>query len=136
MDEIENRLRAAADTCIGKYGEWRAQRHDGGTREALQDAIHELRKVASRLEVELAISEREELAQRPIPIPPHRAARERPQQPGPVEDDLAGNRNLDAPPQGGHSGGIPVSRLQRRRRPPQDSAPSSSSGNGNTPPQE
>ncbi len=132
MDEIENRLRAAADTCIGKYGEWRAKRHDGDTREALQDAIHELRKVASRLEVELAISEREELAQRPIPIPPHRAARERPQQPSPVEDDLAGNRNLDATSQGG----IPVSRLQRRRRPSQDSAPSSSSGNGNPPPQE
>lgn len=118
MDEIENRLRTAADVCIGKYGEWRANRHDGGTREALQDAIHELRKVASRLEVELAISEREELAQRPIPIPPHRAARERPQQSSQVEDDFAGNRAAPST-----QGGIPVSsRLQRRRRPPQDSA--------------
>lgn len=120
MDEIENRLRTAADACIGKYGEWRANRHDGGTRESLQDAIHELRKVSSRLEVELAISEREELAQRPIPIPPHRAARERPQQGGGQEDDFAGNRAVPNATQGG----VPVSsRLQRRRRPPQDSAP-------------
>lgn len=120
MDEIENRLRAAADACIGKYGEWRANRHDGDTREALQDAIHELRKVSSRLEVELAISEREELAMRPIPIPPHRAARERP--PQAPEDDSMGNM---APPSVGpraHTG-VSVSRLQRRRR-PEPGAPS------------
>lgn len=120
MDEIENRLRAAADSCIGKYAEWRANRHDGDTREALQDAIHELRKVSSRLEVELAVSEREELAMRPIPIPPHRAARERPAQ-GVPEDDSAGNMLPGLRPQ--QQGGVTVNRLQRRRRP--DSAPPS-----------
>lgn len=114
MDEIENRLRAATDACLGKYAQWRANRHDSDAREDLQDAIHELRKVSSRLEVELAISEREELAQRPIPIPPHRAARERPQTA--PDDDSAGNLMTPPGPRPG-PGGVSVSRLQRRRRP-------------------
>jgi hypothetical protein len=117
MDEIEKRLRDTADECIRRYEVWAKNRHDGQTRENMQEAIHELRKVASRLEVELAISEREELAMRPIPIPPHRAARDRAQQTPPQDDD-AGNRAPPAPsgaPMG--PGGVAVSRLPRRRRP-------------------
>jgi hypothetical protein len=37
------------------------------------EAVHELRKVAARLEIEMAISERNEVASKPIPIPSHRA---------------------------------------------------------------
>lgn len=123
MDEIEKRLRDTADECIRSYEVWSKNRHDSETRENMQEAIHELRKVASRLEVELAISEREELAQRPIPIPPHRAARGRIQQP-PQQDDDTGNRappvlSPGSPP----PGGVSVSRLPRRRRPEGEGAP-------------
>lgn len=75
MDEIEQRLRESTDACIKSYESWRAKEKDAGVREALQEAVHELRKVASRLEIEMAISERGEMADRPLPIPPHRSSR-------------------------------------------------------------
>lgn len=77
MDEIEKRLRETSDACFKSYEGWRKDQKNGEARESLQDAIHELRKVASRLEIELAVSERNEMAQRPIPIPPHRDAKHR-----------------------------------------------------------
>ena len=72
MDEIEKRLRETSENCFKSYEAWRKEQKNGPVRESLQDAIHELRKVASRLEIELAVSERNEMAQKPIPIPPHR----------------------------------------------------------------
>ena len=75
MDEIKSRLEETSQTCIGAFSAWCSDKKNIEVRETLQDAIHELRKVASRLEIELAISERDEMAQKPIPIPPHRAAR-------------------------------------------------------------
>ena len=55
MDAIDNRLKETSDTCMKSYEKWAANKQDGDAREALQEAIHELRKVASRLEIELAI---------------------------------------------------------------------------------
>lgn len=78
MDEIETRLRAATDNTVKFYQAWRTQQKDGKAREELMEAVHELRKVAARLEIEIAVSERDEMAAKPIPIPPHRAARKRP----------------------------------------------------------
>lgn len=75
MDEIEKRLREATDACITSYDGWRKAPKDGEVREKLMEAVHELRKVAARLEIEIAISERDEMAARPIPIPPHRSSR-------------------------------------------------------------
>ena len=77
MDEIEQRLREASDNCFKSYEAWRKDQKNAAVREALQDHVHELRKVASRLEIELAVSDRNEMAQKPIPIPPHRDARHR-----------------------------------------------------------
>ena len=77
MDEIEQRLRETSENCFKSYEAWRKDQKNGSVRETLQDAIHELRKVASRLEIELAVSERNELTQKPIPIPPHRDAKHR-----------------------------------------------------------
>lgn len=75
MDEIEKRLREAADACITSYDAWRKNQKEGGTREALMEAMHELRKIAARLEIEIAVSERDEMTSKPIPIPPHRSSR-------------------------------------------------------------
>ncbi len=91
MDEIEQRLREASDACVAFYQEWRADEHNSERREKLQDSIHELRKVGSRLEIEMAISEREENAQKPLPIPPHRAKRDRNNNHRHDEDDSPGN---------------------------------------------
>ena len=72
MDEIETRLKESADACVKAYQNWSSQKKNFEAREKLQEATHELRKVAARLEIEIAVSERDEMTQRPIPIPPHR----------------------------------------------------------------
>lgn len=75
MDEIDKRLRETADRCIKAYDGWSKAKKDISAREELMEAVHELRKVASRVEIEVAVSERDEMAMRPLPIPPHRASR-------------------------------------------------------------
>jgi hypothetical protein len=77
MDEIGQRLRDSADACVSAYEAWAAAKKDVEIREGLQEAVHELRKISARLEIEMAVSEREQMAQRPIPVPPHRASRRR-----------------------------------------------------------
>ena len=78
MDEIETRLKEAAEDCIKAYENWSTQKKNQEARERLQEATHELRKVGARLEIEIAVSERDDMAQRPIPIPPHRSSNRRP----------------------------------------------------------
>ena len=78
MDEIETRLKEAAEDCIKAYESWNKQKKNHEAREKLQEATHELRKVAARLEIEIAVSERDDMTQRPIPIPPHRSSNRRP----------------------------------------------------------
>lgn len=91
MDEIEKRLRETSENCFNCYEAWQKNKKDPAAREGLLEAIHEIRKVASRLEIELAVSERDEMALRPIPIPPHRDATRRTQQEH-DEDNGNGNR--------------------------------------------
>lgn len=74
-DDIGKRLRETSDRCIKAYEGWAKAKKDIGAREELLEAVHDLRKVSSRVEIEVAVSERDEMAQRPLPIPPHRAQR-------------------------------------------------------------
>lgn len=74
MDEIKDRLSNSSDACIKAYEAWKKSKSVRESRETLQEAVHELRKVASRLEIEMAVSEREEMASKPIPVPTHRAS--------------------------------------------------------------
>jgi hypothetical protein len=109
MDEIEQRLRAATDACIASYATWRKDQKESVARAGLLESVHELRKVAARLEIEMAISERNEMAARPIPIPPHRSSR-KPHQGGDDfggPDDNIGNApdNVGNGPQHGGGGG-------------------------------
>ena len=75
MDEIEKRLRDSADARVTSYEAWRKDEKNSKSREELLEAVHELRKVSSRLEIEIAISERQDMAEKPIPIPPHRSSK-------------------------------------------------------------
>lgn len=120
MEEIEERLKVATENCLKAHGEWAKNRKDGRTREQLMESVHELRKVAARLEIEIAISERDEMAAKPIPIPPHRSANKRRR----PEDDDAGNTGNIGPepdrgqaqgPGGHHGGGGGHNRPPRRK---------------------
>ncbi len=114
MDEIEQRLRESTDACIKSYESWRAKEKDGNAREALMEAVHELRKVASRLEIEMAVSERNEMAGKPLPIPPHRSSR-RPRGEGNDDaDDNAGNVDPQVQEQSQQNRNRGPHRLQRR----------------------
>lgn len=106
MDEIETRLRAVSDDSVKAYQKWQASKRDPEAREALQDAIHEMRRVSARLEIEIAVSERDEMASRPIPIPPHRATRKGPQ----AEDDGDNTGNFNDDGGNGNNGGSGQSR--------------------------
>lgn len=96
-DEIKQRLKECADTCLKSYEAWDGNRKDEKARESLMEAVHELRKVSSRLEIELAVSDRAETTKNKIPIPAHRDARGRNLN---DDDDNFGNGN-SGPKSGG-----------------------------------
>ncbi len=77
MEEIEKRLRESTDACIKSFENWVKQGKTPESRESLMETMHEVRKVIARVEIEIAISERDRLGSRPIPIPPHRSSRKR-----------------------------------------------------------
>lgn len=93
-NNIEQRLTETSQTCLEAYTKWAQNRKDSDAREALQDAVHELRKVASRLEIEIALSERDEQTRKNIPIPSHRSHKGRKKQ---DQDNGQGNNNDDLP---------------------------------------
>lgn len=90
MDDIKIRLQEGTSACLKAYEAWDADKKAVEPRENLQEAIHELRKVGSRLEIEIAISERKEMTSKPLPIPPHRSASK---SKGPIESILPDNGN-------------------------------------------
>lgn len=99
MDELEQRFKETADACIKSFESWVSANKDLSSREKLMETMHELRKVISRVEVEIAISERDHLGTRPLPIPPHRSSRK---QSNPDEMDFGQEeREGPMPVQGG-----------------------------------
>lgn len=72
----DERMDAAAKACAEAYRVWKAGEGDV---QSLGDAIHELRKVIARMEIEVSASRKEE--QRPIPLPSYRRSQPPPQVP-------------------------------------------------------
>lgn len=73
MDNIQDRLKTATDDILKNYAAWFDAQKDGTKRADLQESIHELRKAISRVEIDIAVSERGEGAQKPLPIPSHKS---------------------------------------------------------------
>lgn len=107
MNEVQTRLAETSKICLEAYGKWVEDKKDSSIKEALQSAIHELRKVSSRLEIELAVSEREHSTSKPLPIPSHRSTNKAPQTP--ILNDSDGGNQGNAP--------IVQKSAPRRRRP-------------------
>lgn len=138
MEEIAQRLKEVSERCHTAYTAWAKSKKDVAAREELQEATHELRKVAARLEIEIAVSDRDETAVRSMSIPPHRAARRQGADdmglPGFInsgagggdefaDDDNQGNGNGGGQPQGGQQrregGGRDRGPIRHMRRPHQ-----------------
>lgn len=96
-NEIKDRLRQTTDACLSCYEVWDQDRKNSKNREDLLEAVHELRKVGARLEIEMAVSERDQMTNKPIPIPHHRSSKKRQLPKGEKSHDGGGN--------GGGSGG-------------------------------
>lgn len=120
MDEIESRLRESTDAFIKSFENWVKQSKNLESRETLMEAMHEVRKVVSRVEIEIAISERDRLGSRPLPIPPHRSQRKSAN--ADINDDI-GNYNADEGDDdrqdlsGGNGGPAKRPQQSRSRRP-------------------
>ncbi|MDR3519178.1 MAG: hypothetical protein P4M00_25570 [Azospirillaceae bacterium] len=74
IDAVEARLRDTARSCLVGYRGWRQQPGENSI-QALQEAMHDLRKALARIEIDISMALRNEHVARPIPIPTHRAAR-------------------------------------------------------------
>ena len=109
MEDISKRLEETSAACAKALDAWHKDKKDRETRGALQESVHELRKVASRIEIDVAVSERDEMTQKPIPIPSHRDSHKR----GGNKNDDRGNRAPKS--DGGHKSG-------RKGPPPKKSA--------------
>ncbi len=72
-DNIQERLKETSQACLDAFINWETKKKDLRAQEELHAAIHELRKVSSRLEIELAMSERDQVTSKPLPIPAHRS---------------------------------------------------------------
>tara|TARA_R110002124_G_scaffold64985_2_gene177489 strand:+ start:296450 stop:296839 length:390 start_codon:yes stop_codon:yes gene_type:complete len=127
MDEIETRLKTTVEQCISTYNAWNEKKSDADLRGALQEAVHELRKVSARLEIEIATSERDQMTQKPIPVPPHRSANRRTPM---SQSENAGNKKAaqqqaQTPEISMDNMGGPKTEIKRRRRTVQKPAASS-----------
>lgn len=74
-ENVVERLKGATEACVKVYEDWMSKGKDSRLKPELEEAVHELRKVASRIEIEIATSEGGNKSQKPIPIPAHRSAR-------------------------------------------------------------
>ena len=72
MEDVKDRLADCSEKALKAYTNWQDKK-EAEHREELQEAIHELRKVASRVEIEIAMSERSVATSNKIPIPSHRS---------------------------------------------------------------
>ena len=86
--ELSKRLEDASAACVKAYDNWSKDKKDRKALEELQESVHELRKVTSRFEIEMAMSESSDGSKKPIPIPTHRDSTKR----GGNKNDDRGNR--------------------------------------------
>lgn len=56
-EEIQTRLKETSAACDEAYVAWIADKKSISAQQSLAEAVHELRKVASRLEIDLAVVE-------------------------------------------------------------------------------
>ena len=74
------RLQETAAKCLSSLDAWNKNLKDDTARETLLEAVHELRKVTSRLEIDIAMNDRKALNAKPLPIPEHKSKTEKQKQ--------------------------------------------------------
>ncbi len=118
MPDIEDRLKQTSERCLKAYSAWNSEKNDSKTIEELRVSIHELRKVSSRLEIDMAVSERQQSSNKALPIPTHPDSAGRSQSNPDHEDFADEGQNFSKGGNGNRSGAV---RRQTRRRTPRKS---------------
>ena len=72
-EETAMRLQETAAKCLSSLDAWNKDLKNVEARENLLDAVHELRKVTSRLEIDIAMNDRKATNSKPMPIPEHKS---------------------------------------------------------------
>jgi hypothetical protein len=85
---IELRLQEAAAKCLSSLDAWKKDGKDENVRESLMDAVHELRRVTSRIEIDIAMAERINTNAKSIPIPEHKSKMEKKKDQKPLSEIL------------------------------------------------
>lgn len=81
-ENTAERLQETAAKCLSSLDSWNKDLKDVTARESLLEAVHELRKVTSRLEIDIAMNDRKVVNAKPLPIPEHKSkARDKNQKP-------------------------------------------------------
>lgn len=73
-EDVKTRLQNTSEACIKAYEAWSKDKKNKEAHQELQDAVHDLRKVSSRIEIEMVSSEGIAGGQKPMPIPQNRNA--------------------------------------------------------------
>jgi len=74
---VSDRLQECAAACLSSLDAWKNNQKDTEARETLMESVHELRKVASRIEIDIAMFERVNTNAKRIPIPEHKSKMEK-----------------------------------------------------------
>ncbi len=77
--DTQTRFETTSKDCYDAYIVWKNAPQDIEARGTLNSCIHELRKVVSRFEIEVAVSERQDSRQKPLAAPAHKNADRRAQ---------------------------------------------------------
>jgi hypothetical protein len=72
-EDIQERLKDATDRCLKGHDAWASNKKDTTVRGELIEAIHDLRRATARLEIDIAINDRDLRGGAAIPIPSHRS---------------------------------------------------------------
>lgn len=72
-ENTAQRLQETAAKCLNSLETWNNDLKDRDARETLLEAVHELRKVTSRLEIDIAMNDRKVVNAKPLPVPEHKS---------------------------------------------------------------
>ena len=76
-DNTAQRLQETAAKCLSSLDAWNSDLKNTDARESLLEAVHELRKVTSRLEIDIAMNDRRSVNAKPLPVPAHKSKMEK-----------------------------------------------------------
>jgi len=87
-ENTAQRLQETAAKCLNSLDAWNKDLKDNEARNTLLESVHELRKVTSRLEIDIAMNDRKALNARPIPVPEHKSKIDRKKDQKPLSEIL------------------------------------------------